>query len=105
MMAAGSVRTHAITILRIVAICSPEPLAAIAPATPDDSTCVVETGRANKSAAPSAAGGDQCGGCTLRVSKMRLADLLPDSHDDALPADHGAKAERERHGALDPCRD
>ena len=36
----------------MVAICRPEPLAAIVPATPDDSTCVVETGRPNTSAAP-----------------------------------------------------
>ena len=34
--------------LRMVAICRPEPLAAIAPATPDDSTCVVETGRPSR---------------------------------------------------------
>ena len=45
MMAAGSVSTQAISRLRIVAICRPEPLAAMVPATPDDSTWVVETGR------------------------------------------------------------
>jgi len=51
MIAAGRVSTQAITMLRMVAICSPAPLAAIAPATPDDSTWVVETGRPNMSAA------------------------------------------------------
>ena len=44
-MAAGSVSTQAIARLRIVASCKPEPLAAMVPATPEESTCVVETGR------------------------------------------------------------
>jgi len=51
-IAAGSVSTHAASRLRMVAICSPERLAAIVPATPEDSTCVVDTGRPNMSAAP-----------------------------------------------------
>ena len=51
-IAAGSVSTQAISRLRMVAICRPEPFAAMVPATPDDSTCVVETGRPNTSAAP-----------------------------------------------------
>src|SRR5215468_8134790 len=50
-MAAGSVNTHAIRRLRTVAHCSPEPLAAIVPATPDDNTWVVETGKPYTSAA------------------------------------------------------
>ena len=41
MIAAGSVSTQAISTLRTVAICRPEPLAAIVPATLDDNTCVV----------------------------------------------------------------
>ena len=44
-MAAGIVSTQARARLRTVAICRPEPLAAIVPATPDDKTCVVETGK------------------------------------------------------------
>src|ERR1700722_17389402 len=48
----GTASTQAIAMLRMVASCSPEPLAAMAPATPDDSTWVVETGRPNMSAAP-----------------------------------------------------
>jgi hypothetical protein len=44
-IAAGSVSTHASAMLRTVESCSPEPLAAMVPAIPDDSTCVVETGR------------------------------------------------------------
>ena len=43
-IAAGSVRTHAISRLRTVALCRPDRRAAIVPATPDDSTCVVDTG-------------------------------------------------------------
>src|SRR5262249_62116279 len=49
-MAAGRVSTQASAMLRTVASCSPEPFAAMVPATPDDSTCVVETGRPNTSA-------------------------------------------------------
>ncbi|MOA53750.1 hypothetical protein D3C78_1772560 [compost metagenome] len=36
----------------MVFICKPEPLATMVPATPDDSTWVVETGKPNMSAAP-----------------------------------------------------
>ena len=36
---------------------------------------------------------------------MGLADLLADGDDDALPADHGAEAEGERDGDLDPGGD
>jgi len=39
------VRTQAMAMLRIVANRNPEPFADMVPATPDDSTCVVETGR------------------------------------------------------------
>src|SRR5665213_1951936 len=35
---------------------------------------------------------------------MGLADLLANGDDDALPADHGAEAERDRNGDLDPAR-
>ena len=44
-IAIGNVSTHAMSRLRTVAICSPDPFAAIVPATPDDSTWVVETGK------------------------------------------------------------
>jgi len=44
MIEAGSVKIHAISMFLTVDHCSPEPFAAIVPATPDDSTCVVETG-------------------------------------------------------------
>jgi len=44
-IAAGRVSTQAISRLRMVDICRPERFAAIVPATPDESTCVVETGR------------------------------------------------------------
>jgi hypothetical protein len=50
-IAAGSVSTQAMAMLRIVALCSPDPLAAMVPAIPDESTCVVETGRPYPSAA------------------------------------------------------
>ena len=41
MIAAGRVRTHAKMMLRTVAHCNPEPFAAMVPAIPEDSTCVV----------------------------------------------------------------
>ncbi len=51
-IAAGRVSTHAVAMLRIVASCRPDPFAAIVPAIPEDSTCVVDTGRPKTSAAP-----------------------------------------------------
>src|SRR5271168_1830174 len=48
----GSVNTQAIKMLLIVDICSPVLFAAIVPATPDDSTCVVLTGMPRMSAMP-----------------------------------------------------
>ena len=43
-IAAGSVSNQAIARFRTVDIWSPDRFAAIVPATPDDSTCVVDTG-------------------------------------------------------------
>src|SRR5215510_3128466 len=48
----GSVRIHASRRLRTVAHWSPEPLAAMVPATPEDNTCVVLTGSPSTSATP-----------------------------------------------------
>src|SRR4030095_2833722 len=48
---AGKVSTQARIRLRTVPRCRPEPLAAIVPATPEDRTCVVLTGKPNISAA------------------------------------------------------
>jgi hypothetical protein len=48
--AAGRVTTQAIPMFRRVAICRPQPLAAIVPATPDERTCVADTGRPKPSA-------------------------------------------------------
>ena len=47
----GKVNTHASAILRIVESWSPDPLAAMVPATPDDRTWVVDTGNPYISAA------------------------------------------------------
>ena len=91
--------------LRMVDIAGPEPLAAIVPATPDDSTWVVLTGRPKLSAAAMVRHGDELGCGALAIGQMRLADLLADGDDDALPADHGAEAERDRDRDLDPGRD
>ena len=44
-IAAGKVSTQASAMLRIVDHCSPDPLAAMVPAMPEESTWVVETGR------------------------------------------------------------
>ena len=41
----GSVSTQAMSRLRTVDICRPEPLATIVPATPEERICVVLTGR------------------------------------------------------------
>ncbi len=41
----GRVSTQAMRMLRIVLPCRPLRLATMVPATPEDSTCVVETGR------------------------------------------------------------
>ena len=46
----GSVNTHASNRFRNVSICNPEWFAAMVPATPEESTCVVLTGRPNWSA-------------------------------------------------------
>ena len=43
-IAAGSVKTHASAMFLKVDICRPDPFAAIVPATPDESTWVVDTG-------------------------------------------------------------
>ena len=48
----GKVRIQASARLRTVRHCSPEPFAAIVPATPEDSTWVVLTGRPNFEARP-----------------------------------------------------
>jgi len=48
----GSVKTQARRILRSVSACKPERFAAIAPAMPEDKTCVVLTGRPYLSANP-----------------------------------------------------
>ncbi len=50
-MATGNVRTQAIAMLRIVDHCSPDPLAVMVPAMPDERTCVVDTGKPYPSAA------------------------------------------------------
>src|SRR5262249_54481375 len=77
MIAAGSVSTQAISRLRMVAIWRPEPLAAMVPATPDDSTCVVETGRPNTSAAPVGAAGTRSGGGPCAQGKCDLPIFSP----------------------------
>ena len=105
-MAAGSVSTHANAMLRTVLHCKPRPVRHHgAGDTRLDRTCVVETGRPNKSAAPIVASGDKFRGGALPVGEMALADLLADRHHDALPADHGAETERDRNRDLHPERE
>jgi len=50
-IAAGNVSTQASAMLRIVDHCSPDPLADMVPAIPDESTWVVDTGSPYPSAA------------------------------------------------------
>ena len=49
--------------------------------------------------------GDDLGRGALRIGQMGLADLFADRHHDALPADHGAEAERDGDRDLHPERD
>jgi hypothetical protein len=51
-IAIGRVNTHAMRRLRIVPHCKTERLAVIVPATPEDKTCAVDTGKPNILAAP-----------------------------------------------------
>jgi hypothetical protein len=46
----------------------------------------------------------QFGGGALGVGQVLLADALADGDHDALPADHRAQAERQRHRDLHPWR-
>ncbi len=105
MIDAGSVNTHAISRLRTVDHCRPDPLAAIVPATPDDNTCVVETGSPYEIRRANGGHRDQFSRGALRVSQVRLAYLFADRHDDPLPADHRAEAERDGNGDFNPERD
>ena len=75
------------------------------PATPEESTWVVDTGRPKTVGGADRRHGDEFGRGALAVGQMRLADLLADGDDDALPADHGAEAERDRDRDLHPGRD
>ena len=101
-IAAGRVSTQASAMLRTVDHCIPEPLATMVPATPDDSTWVVDTGRPRPSAAPIVAAATSLRRRALAVGQVGLADLLADGDDDALPADHRAEPERDRDADLDP---
>ena len=100
--ATGSVNTQAAAILRRVDICSPLRLAAMVPATPELSTCVVLTGSPKLSAAKMVAHCHQFSRGTLGVGQMLLADLFANSHHNALPADHGAHSERQGNGYFNP---
>lgn len=74
------------------------------PATPDESTCVVETGSQTCGSAYSRHCDSLWRG-TLRIGEVSLPDLLPDGANDALPANHRAKAQRNGHRDLDSQRD
>ena len=91
-MAQGSVSTQASAIERSVLHWMPDPFAAIVPATPDDSTWVVETGQTEAVGEADRAGCDEFGRRALPVGEMRLADAFADGDDDALPSDHRAEA-------------
>ena len=98
-MAAGRVSTQPSAILRKVVHWMPEPLASIVPATPEDNVRRRDrqphaVGRADRRHR------DDLGGRALAVGQVRLADLLADGDDDALPADHRAEAERDRDTIL-----
>ena len=48
--------------------------------------------------------GNNLRGGALSVGQVRLADLLTDRDDDALPADHRAETQRQGHRELHPVR-
>ena len=100
--AAGRVKTQARAMSRMVESCRPLWLAAMVPATPELRTWVVLTGRPNPSARADGDHGGDFGRRALGIGQVSLADLFADRDHDALPADHGAEAERERYGHLDP---
>ena len=72
------------------------------PATPLDSTCVVLTGRPNRSEAKDGAGCHHLGNRALAIGQVLAADALADGFDYALPADGGAKAQHNGDDQLDP---
>ena len=100
--AAGSVKTQAAAMLRMVDSCRPLLLAAMVPATPELSTWVVTDRQPEVVGGKDGGHGDQLGACALRVGQVLLADLLADCHHDALPARPSCPAQRQRHGHLHP---
>jgi hypothetical protein len=91
--------------LRIVDSCRPEPLAAMVPATPDDRTWVVDTGKTVHVGPGDGGRRHELGSRALTVGQMRLADLLSNGNDNPFPADHRAEPERDRDRHLYPGRD
>ncbi len=102
-MHTGRVSTHASNRLRRVAICRPDLLAAMEPATPEESTCVVLTGRRRSGQPrPMVIMATNSAAAPLRVGEVAFADFFSDGHHDALPADHRAQAQSEGHGTFHP---
>ena len=91
---------------RTVSFCTPEPFATIVPAIPDDSMRrrthrkqAEQVGRFDRGESDDFRGG------TLSVGQVRLADLFADRDHNALPTNHRAQTQRDRHGKLDPGRE
>ena len=103
--ATGRVKIQARAMLRIVESWRPLPLAIMVPATPEERTWVVETGMWRLVGAEDGEGGSDFGGRALSVGEVLLADFLADGDDDAFPADHGAEAEGDGDGDLNPGGD
>src|SRR5438876_12078715 len=102
-MAAGRVKIHAMAMLRTVESWSPDPFAAMVPATPEDRTWVVETGSPYMSAAaivPAATSS----AAAPSIGQIGLADFLADGDHDALPAAHCTETECDRVRPVDPGR-
>jgi hypothetical protein len=76
-MAAGSVSTQAEMMLLTVLHCRPERFAAMVPATPLESTCVVDTGRPYSSAIRDGRGRDDFRGCSASDETINLRGLWP----------------------------
>ena len=100
--ATGKVKTHAAAMLRMVDHCSPLLLAIMVPATPEESTCVVLTGRPYIIRCKNGAHRNHFGRGALGIRQVGFPDLLAYGYHNALPADHGAQPKRDRHRHLDP---
>ena len=90
--------------LRTVDHCMPEPLATIVPGDAGRQNVRRRHRQAEAVRRADRRRRDDFRRRALAVGQVGLADLFADGDDDALPADHRAETERDRHADLDPER-